>query len=97
MSSIKDRVVQVLEAQKIPKESFFKSIGMTSSNFRGDAKKTPLNSDAIANILSKLPQINALWLLTGDGEMECSVNKTTQGQTDVLEKIYSLNHTQSKF
>ena len=42
---------------------------MTSANFRGEAKKTPLNSNAIANILSELPDVNSEWLLTGRGEM----------------------------
>ena len=50
MSSIKARVVEVLELKGIPKESFYQKIGVTSANFRGKAKGTPLNSDAIENI-----------------------------------------------
>ena len=42
---------------------------MTSASFRGTAKNTPLNSDAVENILSELPQINIHWLLTGEGPM----------------------------
>lgn len=66
---IKDRIVQVLEFKRIPKENFYTKIGMTSANFRGDAKKTPLNSTAIENILSEIIDLNAEWLLTGNGEM----------------------------
>ncbi len=69
MSEIKSRLALFLEKQGIPKEKFYTDIGMTSANFRGDAKKSPLNSDAIENILSKIPLMNPYWLITGDGEM----------------------------
>lgn len=64
-TSIKDRVVQIAEGQGISKESFFKSIGMTSASFRGKAKKTPLNSNAIVNIITKYPEVDLYWLLNG--------------------------------
>ncbi|BBD46634.1 Putative Hypothetical protein [Petrimonas sp. IBARAKI] len=66
---IKERIIQILEYKNIPKESFYKDIGMTSANFRGKAKETPLNSNAIENILSIIPDINPTWLLTGKGKM----------------------------
>ncbi len=69
MTAIKVRIIQVLEIMHVPKEEFYKKIGMTSANFRGKAKNTPLNSDAIANVLSVLPDLDARWLITGEGEM----------------------------
>lgn len=66
---IKERVIQLLEYKKIPKEDFYVRIGMTSANFRGKAKLTPLNSTAIENILSVIPDVNSEWLLTGNGSM----------------------------
>jgi hypothetical protein len=66
---IKDRIIQVIELKGIIKENFFPKIGMTSANFRGNAKNTPLNSNAIENILSELPDVNPEWLITGRGEM----------------------------
>lgn len=66
---IKDRVIQLLEYKGIAKEDFFRKIGMTSANFRGNARKTPLNSTAIANIISEIPEANSDWLLTGVGDM----------------------------
>ncbi len=59
----------VLEYKGIAKENFFTEIGMTSANFRGSAKHTPLNSTAIANIFTAIPDINLTWLITGKGEM----------------------------
>lgn len=66
---IKERIIQLIESKGIPKESFYANIGMTSASFRGNAKNTPLNSNAIENILSIIPDANAEWLLTGKGAM----------------------------
>lgn len=66
---IKDRIIQVLEKKGIAKENFYIQIGMTSASFRGNARKTPLNSTAIENILSIIPDLNPDWLLTGKGSM----------------------------
>ena len=38
---------------------------MTSANFRGKAKETPLNSNAIVNIITKYPDVDLYWLLSG--------------------------------
>ena len=67
--TIKERVMYILEYKGIAKENFFTEIGMTSANFRGSAKHTPLNSTAIANIFTAIPDINLTWLITGKGEM----------------------------
>lgn len=66
---IKERIIQVIEIKGIAKEKFFEKIGVTSANFRGKAKKTPLNSTAIENVLSEIPELNPEWLLTGKGTM----------------------------
>lgn len=66
---IKDRVIQLLEYKGIPKEEFYKKIGMSSASFRGAARQTPLNSNAIENILSELPDVSSEWLLMGKGTM----------------------------
>jgi len=66
---IKERIIQLIEKKGIPKEEFYIKIGMTSASFRGNAKQTPLNSTAIENILSEVPDVNPEWLLTGKGNM----------------------------
>lgn len=66
---IKERIIQVIDFKGIAKEKFFEKIGMTSANFRGKAKETPLNSTAIENILSEIPDIDLRWLITGKGQM----------------------------
>jgi repressor LexA len=68
-SNIKERVLYLAENQEASKQTFFKKIGMTYGNFTGDAKKTPLNSTAIENILLNYPETNVEWLITGNGSM----------------------------
>ncbi len=59
----------ILEIKGIAKEKFFRQIGMQSSNFRGTAAKTPLNSKTLAEILRVLPDVSPDWLITGKGNM----------------------------
>lgn len=66
---IKDRLTQVLEYKRIPKELFYEKIGQKSANFRGENRKKALNSDVIENILTEIPDLNPIWFLTGKGEM----------------------------
>lgn len=66
---IKERIIELIEFKGIKKGDFYEKIGMTSASFRGKAKETPINSNAIENILSELPDINPIWLLTGNGSM----------------------------
>ena len=66
---IKSRIIQLIENKKLPKELFYSKIGMTSASFRGKARLTPINSSAIENILSEVPDLSLEWLITGKGEM----------------------------
>ena len=68
-STVKERILYILEFKGITKSSFFEKIGMTYGNFTGNNKKKPINSDAITNILSEFPDINPMWLLTGKGDI----------------------------
>lgn len=69
ISSIKERILKIPENKGISKENFFTEIGMTYGNFKGKSKGTPINSNAIVDILSIYPDINLEWLLTGKGSM----------------------------
>lgn len=68
ISNIKERVLYIAEIKGITKESLCADIGMTYGNFKGTAKNTPLNSDAIVNLLTLYPDINLEWLIIGEGE-----------------------------
>ena len=66
---IKDRIMQIIEVKRVPKEKTFKELGVTSANFRSHAKETPVNSDVIEKLFAMFPDTNLEWLITGDGEM----------------------------
>lgn len=65
MSLIKERILQLAESKGVRKTKFPEKIGMTYSSFKGDALKTPINSEAIGNILSLYPDVDLQWLITG--------------------------------
>ena len=68
-STIKERVVRFVESQHIKKAHFFSTIGMTYAAFKGDMLYRGLNSTAIGEMITKYPQVNPDWLLTGKGNM----------------------------
>lgn len=67
-SNIKERILYLIELKGDTKEKFFNKIGMTYGSFKGDAKKRPINSNALANILTIYPDVNPMWLIVGNGE-----------------------------
>lgn len=66
---IKDRIMLLIETKRVPKGRTFTELGVTSANFRGKAKSTPVNSDVIANIFTMFPDVNLEWLIAGEGQM----------------------------
>ena len=66
---IKERILQILDYYREPKEKFFEKIGFTSANFRGKNKEKSVGSDIIEKIFTEFPEINLDWLLTGNGSM----------------------------
>lgn len=78
-TSIKERVLSIAKDRGISYEQFCEGIGMTYGSFKGEQKKTSLNSDAIDRIMSKYPEVDLHWLVTGN-EM---------GATSVHQPIFS--------
>ena len=66
--AIKGRILYIAEIKWFGKKNFCEKIGMSYGSFTGQAKNTPLNSNAIANILCIVPDVNLHWLLTGIGD-----------------------------
>ncbi len=78
LTNIKDRVLFIAKKQPMTVENFFKSIGMTSASFRGKAKDSPLNSNAIVNIITKYPEVDLQWLIMGT---------PSEGSSDALSEV----------
>ena len=66
-----------IDSKNIVKEKFYKIIGMTSANFRGRARTSPINSNAIKKMIDKFPDLNLYWLITGEGQMINSPSSDT--------------------
>lgn len=77
ITNIKERILLIAENKGIAKEKFFQEIGMTYGNFKGKSKLTPINSNAIVDIIAIHSDINLEWLLTGKGEMFVSPGERT--------------------
>lgn len=69
MTTIKERILQIADNQGLKREEFFNNLGLSYANFKGIQKKSALSSDSLVSILSKYPDVNSEWLLTGNGPM----------------------------
>lgn len=69
LSDIKSRVIKYLEISGISREEFYRTSGIAASNFKGEGRKSELGGEKIAKILTLYPNLNATWLLTGEGEI----------------------------
>jgi phage repressor protein C with HTH and peptisase S24 domain len=67
ITNIKQRILQLTEIKEVSKENFFKELGMSYGSFKGKSLDKSLNSDALATIVTKYPDVDPLWLLTGEG------------------------------
>lgn len=85
---IKKRIIELIDYKGLPKEQFYTKIGMTSASFRGKARETPINSNAIENILSIFPDLNPKWLISGEGEMIIS-NKMKLSSDDSVSYLHN--------
>jgi len=94
ISTTKKNILEYIESQKLSKKSFYESIGMSESNFKGKGLNSEIGSDKIGKILTIYPDINAEWLLTGKGNMLKGV------QDDYIDEVVppdSLNEPNESF
>ena len=87
ITNIKERILYYTDLKGLAKEKFFDNLGVTYGNFKGKAKNQALGSDVIERIITKYPEINPFWLLTGEGEMlntksEKNTIKKNDGKND---------------
>jgi len=89
-TNIKERVLYFTDYKDFAKEKFFEELGVTYGNFKGKAKEKALSSDILAKIVSKYPEINPEWLLTGEGNM---LKKSTPSQE--VQEVHDDKYTAS--
>lgn len=81
MESIIERVKQVIDYYNLSVRAFEQNIG-TSNGVIGRAilKNTDISAAWLSIILDKYPMINALWLITGKGNMFVTNNEIGEGE-----------------
>lgn len=70
ITNIKERILYYIDYKGITKDHFFSELSeIAYGSFKGVSKKSALNSNAIAEIVTKYPDLSLTWLITGKGEM----------------------------
>lgn len=85
IANIKERILQLSEIKGVSKELFFKELGLTYGNFRGKSKDTPINSNALADILAKYPDVNPNWLILGQGSVMLSAEQRPIPESNAID------------
>ena len=66
---IKERILQIAKNKGLSYGKFLSGLGLNYANFKGKQKLTGINSNSIEIIISKYPEVNLHWLITGEGKM----------------------------
>mgnify|MGYP001224012532 CR=1 FL=1 len=65
--SVKERLTEYLRTKKISKSAFGRDVGVSSAYITSIRKS--IQPDKLQRIALKYPDLNTVWLLTGEGEM----------------------------
>lgn len=66
-TTVKERLIEFIEYKNIAKRAFEEAVGL-SNGYLNQLRNSP-GVDKISAILETYPEINKVWLLTGEGEM----------------------------
>lgn len=99
MSTISERIGQLVKTLKMNNNSFAKSLGKPNSTIVNivDGRSKP-GYEILEVILETYPDVNPIWLMTGNGEMfQGMANVTMNGgadlETELRERIKLQNET----
>ena len=83
-SAFKERLLYFIRYMNLTTKAFEQSIGVSNSYIANLRKR--MGDDVLNNTLSKYPQLNRGWLLTGDGQMlNYTIDNGTTTETIVTE------------
>lgn len=70
MESTLYRIKEYIDYKKISVRAFEQKVGMSNGSFASQLKNgRTIGVDRLENILREYPELNAAWILTGEGEM----------------------------
>ncbi len=78
MMNTKERLLYYLDKKGVNKSAFFKSVGLSRTNFTGANLTKSLSSDALVKVLTHCPDLSAEWLMRGEGNMLRQLPKPVQ-------------------
>lgn len=89
--TIKERLLQFIEAQKISRSSFERAAGLSYGYIA--AMRKGLGAEKLDNVLRAFPNLNRDWLLYGEGEMIKSNSPTNTSATIIGESIQHFDNS----
>ena len=89
-NTFKERLLYFIRYMNLTTKAFEQSIGVSNSYIANLRKR--MGDDVLKNTLSKYPQLNREWLLTGDGQMlnfevHSGLPETTQSTPNIPQQI----------
>src|SRR5574344_2320248 len=87
ISPIKKNILYFIEYKHIAKSEFCKKTGISYANLKGVGLGSEIGGTQLALILSSYPEIDANWLLTGNGEI---IRHSEMSRTEATERIKEL-------
>ena len=97
-TGVKQRLKEFIKTLRISDREFCRRIG-TSTSFVNSIRKS-VQPDKLKAITDNFPELNPIWLMTGEGEMLSSVESVSTTELssflkmqnkDLMEKVESLN------
>lgn len=86
MSKTINRIIQLLDALSLSARQFDMSIGSANGyTLRMEKNNASVGSDVIERIIKTYPQVNLVWLITGNGDMFVSqpASKPKRSKTEI--------------
>lgn len=92
-SSVNERISDLIKELRLSKHAFAQSIGKSSSaiNFIIDGRSKP-SFDVLEAICEKYPEVNASWLLKGEGDMWNGTNSEISTVSGTSSETYLISY-----
>ncbi len=78
MENVKEKILLFVQSIGLSKAEIARQLGISKSNFAGEAMASDLNVSMVIKFCQLYPQVSAEWLLRGEGEMLRNADKSTE-------------------
>lgn len=88
-----DRLKEYLELQKVSRKDFAEAIGVNYNSLsRMLTEGRAMQTDTLEKVLKVLPNLNARWLITGEGSPELKIVDTVSITNELLASTVIKEH-----